>query len=139
MKHWCCNENMKDFALFFLRLVVGIIFVYAGWGKLSNMEMTIGAFGSMGFPAPAFFAYLVGLVEFLGGIALIVGFFTRLAAGLLSIVMIVALLAVHTKMPFMQAQLPLVLLGATVALKYLGPGAWKVWGMDCVCKMKEKK
>jgi len=49
----------------------------------------------VGVPLPLFFSVVVTLVEFLGGAALILGLFTRLAAVLLAIDMLVAILTVH--------------------------------------------
>lgn len=73
------------------RLTVGSTFLLAGLGKLQNMDRTIGFFTSLGLPAPAFNAMLVGWVEFLGGLLLIVGLGTRLASIPLSIIMLTAL------------------------------------------------
>jgi len=74
------------------RFTLGATFLLAGLGKLQNMDRTIGFFTSLGLPAPAFNAMLVGWVEFLGGILLIAGLGTRLASIPLSIIMIVAML-----------------------------------------------
>ena len=74
------------------RLTVGITFLFAGLGKLQNMDRTVGFFSSLGLPAPAFNAMLVGWVEFLGGILLIAGLGTRLVSIPLSIIMIVAMM-----------------------------------------------
>lgn len=113
---------MKKWGLFLLRLSVGLVFVYHGWGKLSNMDATIGFFTSLSFPGAAFLAYLVALIEFLGGIAVILGVWVRLASKLLAIIMLVALLTVHIKGSFAMAELPIVLFGATIAISMLGGG-----------------
>ncbi len=120
------GRNKKNIGLLALRLGVGIAFVYQGWGKLSGMEGTISMFDTMGFPMAVFFAWLVALVEFVGGLAVIFGVFTRVAAKLLAIIMIVALLVVHTKQPFASALLPIALLGAILGLLGVGGGDWIV-------------
>lgn len=82
--------------------------------------------GSLGVPAPGLFAVIVTLVEFLGGLALILGFFTRIAAVLLAVDMLVAILTVHLPSGFFTNnggfEFPLVLLAASIALVVTGPG-----------------
>ncbi len=129
----CKKYFGKDFGLLALRLAVGVVFVYHGYLKLGNTEGTMGFFGNLGIPMPTFFAYFVGLTELVGGAALILGVFTCYAAGLLAITMLVALLTAHTKMPYAAAELPLTLLGATIALATIGGGRWSVLKDGC-CK-----
>ena len=84
-----------------LRLALGIIFIPHGYQKLFKKDVgpktTAGFFASIGIPAPLFFAYVVGGVEFFGGILLILGLWTRLAALLIAINMIVAIAKVKFK------------------------------------------
>jgi putative oxidoreductase len=74
------------------RLVIGIAFHYTGHGKLQNLDRTTDFFGSLGIPFPHFNAIFISLLEFVGGLFLVVGLGTRIFAGLLSCSMIVALL-----------------------------------------------
>lgn len=74
------------------RAVVGIAFIVAGKGKLSNLEQTIAFFESLNIPAASLQAPFVAGVELVGGILLVLGLGTRLAASLLIGVMGVALL-----------------------------------------------
>jgi putative oxidoreductase len=79
-----------------LRVVLGAIFVYHGFGKLfGGIESTAGFFGMIGIPAPVASAWLVGLLELFGGLALVAGFGARAAAALLVPVMLVAIATVH--------------------------------------------
>jgi len=73
------------------RLTVGFVFFQSGLGKLNNLERVTGYFASLGLPAPAFQAALVGWTELIGGALLILGLATRLASIPLTIVMIVAI------------------------------------------------
>jgi len=123
---------MEKWGLFVLRLAVGVIFLYHGWGKLTNMDATIGFFSSMSFPAAAFWAYLVALSEFLGGLAVILGIWVRFAAKVLFIIMVIAVLTVHLKGGFAQAELVIALLGGTFAITMLGGGQWQ-WMRDNEC------
>src|SRR3989338_2044079 len=94
MKCPVCTPAMRDFGLFVLRLSVGVVFIYHGWMKLTDIEGTTAFFGSQGFPIAGALAYLVGLVEFVGGVAVVLGVFTKVAALFLAVVMVVALLTV---------------------------------------------
>ena len=77
-----------------LRLAVGLVFLMHGGQKLFvfGVAGVAGFFGNLGIPAPMAAAVVVSLVEFLGGIALVLGFLTRWAALLLAINMLVAVL-----------------------------------------------
>jgi putative oxidoreductase len=126
-----------DKALLIIRIVAGIVFVLHGWGKLTgnpSIEMFSGMVGNLGFPMPMFFAWVVALTEFLGGIALILGIFVRPAAVLLSIVMLVAFGMVK-KFAFPAGDIDFTLLGVSIALAITGPGHWsiahKMMGKDC--------
>jgi putative oxidoreductase len=73
------------------RIVLGWIFIGAGWAKLGNLDGVAGFFASLGIPAAGFMALLVGVVELVGGLMVLVGLGTRLASIPLGIIMIVAL------------------------------------------------
>jgi putative oxidoreductase len=73
------------------RLTLGVIFAESGWGKLHNLPKVIAFFTELGIPAPSLQAPFVAGVEFVGGLLLFVGLFTRLAAIPLSATMLVAI------------------------------------------------
>ena len=112
-----------------LRIVVGIVFAAHGAQKL----FTIGfggvthMFQGLGIPYPHIAAIVVTLVEFVGGIALILGLVTLYAALLLAIDMAVAVGKVHLHNGFFSSkggyEFPLTLLAACVALALTGPGS----------------
>jgi putative oxidoreductase len=74
------------------RLVIGYAFYQTGAGKIANIAGVTEFFTGLGIPFPAANAAFVARVEYYGGLLLIVGLFTRLAASLLGSTMIVALL-----------------------------------------------
>ncbi len=83
-----------------LRLVLGIVFFahgaqkMLGWFGGQGFSATMGAFtGGMHIPAPL--AFLAIAAEFFGGLGLIVGFLTRVAAFGIFCNMVVAVLMVH--------------------------------------------
>ena len=127
------NSSNQSWGITILRVVTGIIFLAHGWQKLFGMGFhgVGGFFGAIGIPLPAVAAVIVTLVEFLGGIALIIGLLTRWAAALNGFDMIVAILVVHLKNGFLKPggfEHPLIMLAACIALVMLGPGAASVDG-----------
>lgn len=66
-----------------------------GWQKLSDIEKFVGFFTNMGIPAPKLAVYLAIGGEFFGGLGLIVGFLTPLAALGVLFTMAVAIFKVH--------------------------------------------
>ena len=79
----------------FARVVVGWVFLWTGWGKLTHLPLVIQNFEGWGIPAPQLLAPFASGAEFVCGILLLAGFLTRIAAGALGIVMIVAIAAVQ--------------------------------------------
>jgi putative oxidoreductase len=111
-----------------LRLAVGAVFLMHGTRELFQVGFSgvAGLFGSMHIPLPFVSAVVVTLVEFLGGLALLLGVFTRLAAALIAMDMLVAVFMVYSKPSFFHKagiEYPIILLAATIALALSGPGA----------------
>ncbi|WKD50738.1 HvfX family Cu-binding RiPP maturation protein [Microbulbifer spongiae] len=82
-----------------LRIYLAPIFIMAGLNKMGSIEDVAAWFGNpdwgLGLPAPMLMAWLAALVEFFGGIAILVGFGTRLVAIPLMFVMAIAALTAH--------------------------------------------
>lgn len=74
-----------------LRLVLGATFVRTGWGKLHSLDQVTAYFASLGIPAASVQAPVVAALELVGGLLLLAGLGTRVAAALLTGVMTVAL------------------------------------------------
>lgn len=121
--------RMQPLGIAILRIIVGIVFTAHGAQKL----FTIGIggvshmFHGLGIPLAYPAAVVVTLVEFAGGIALVLGFGARYAAILLAIDMAVAVGKVHLHNGFFANkggyEFPLTLLAASVALALAGPGS----------------
>ncbi len=128
-----CGKKRLDWGLLTLRLAMGIVFVFMGYGKLFGASPGIEGFTGMlmdiGVPAPVFFAYLVSIIEFFGGIAIILGFATRIFAPLLAIIMVVAFVTVKKTLP--GGNIDLTLFSMAVALTLIGPGGLSLMKDGC--------
>jgi putative oxidoreductase len=124
-----CSWVNANAALLVLRICVAFVFIMAGWEKVSHLQTTVGMFGQMGFNA--FWAYVVSFVELLGGIAILLGVWTRLAAALLAITMIVAAYVTRANAGMMMT--PLILLFVNVSLFLSGGGAYSLAKKMCGC------
>src|SRR6185503_18612115 len=62
------------------RVLLSILFILSGFAKLTAISATAGWFGSIGLPLPTVAAVGSGLLEFFGGLAILVGFQTRIVA-----------------------------------------------------------
>ena len=77
-----------------VRIVVGWVFLWSGWTKLQILPRMIENFREWGIPYPEILTPFVSGVELVGGILLLLGLFTRIAAAPLGVVMIVMVVAV---------------------------------------------
>ncbi len=127
------NGTLLDWSPLFIRFALGSVFLVSGVGKLFAVgpkAMGISGFagflGSLGVPLPALFAWFVATLELVGGLLLLVGLFTRYAAVLLAIDMLVATWLVHLPNGFAVGnggyEYTLVLALVSVALVFSGPG-----------------
>lgn len=77
---------MNNQGLLLGRLLLGVPFVIWGILKLTGGAVQLsGGLSAMGLPAPLVFAYLIGLCELIGGVAVVIGYPIRLAGILLAL------------------------------------------------------
>lgn len=116
------HSHNPDLAVFLIRLALGLVFIFHGWGKLGNLAGTAEFFLSVG--VPAFLATIVALVEFAGGIMMILGIWTRVVAWFFAIIMLGAILFAKASKGFGGYEFELVLLLASLAVAYMPAGKW---------------
>jgi putative oxidoreductase len=97
------TENSVAIAI--LRVVLGVVFFAHGAQKMLGWFGGYGFSGTMGFftnnlHIPIVFAFLAIAAEFFGGLGLIVGLLTRIAAFGIAVNMVVAVLTVHLHVGF---------------------------------------
>jgi putative oxidoreductase len=84
-------ESLRWLAPLLARVVIGLVFVKTGWGKLHNLEQVTEFFRSLGIPAAQIQAPFAASMEFLCGLLVLAGLCTRLASVPLIVIMIVAI------------------------------------------------
>jgi putative oxidoreductase len=124
-----------------LRLVLGTVFFAHGAQKMLGWFGGYGFSGTMGYftgtaHIPAVFAFLAIAAEFFGGLGLIFGFLTRIAAFGISVNMLVAIATVHGPMGFFMNwtgaqkgegfEYHLLVLAMTAFLMIRGAGAFSI-------------
>ena len=121
-------KKLEDVGFLVARILMPILFIVAGWGKINGYTATAGYMTSMG--VPSFFLPLTILLEFGGGLAILFGFFTRTTALITAIFTILTALIFHTdfaqgvnQMMFMKN---LSIAGGFFVLFASGPGAFSI-------------
>lgn len=89
------TDSLKTPMLLVGRVLLALMFVLSGFGKLMNIEGTAGYIASGGLPLATTLAVIVGLLELFGGLAIVVGFHARWAALALGLFTLVASLLFH--------------------------------------------
>jgi putative oxidoreductase len=119
-----------DAGLVLLRLATAAVFISHGHQKLFGFGFAgvTGAFTHMGVPLPGITGPLIALLEFFGGIALILGLLTRLVAFGFACDMLGAILLVQLKSGFSHFELEFMLLGAALTLLFTGAGRFSIDG-----------
>src|SRR3989338_11068680 len=98
------KNNLSQWSLALLRVALGYIFAYHGYLKLfapGGFAGTVSFFTMIKIPFPLYSALLVSIVEFAGGIFLILGMVAKISSLLLLVDMLVAFFMVHMKSGFL--------------------------------------
>ncbi|MGO4437690.1 DoxX family protein [Rhizobium sp. RAF56] len=124
---------MSNVIILIARILLSFMFILSGFGKLSDPAGTAGMIAGAGLPAASLLAYVAGLFELLAGLAVLVGFQTRIAGWALAVFCVFTGLAFHlpyasgTELVNILNQIMVMknitLAGAYILLATYGPGA----------------
>ena len=122
------------------RITVGWGFLWAGYGKLGVLPQVTENFREWGVMAPDIMAPLVSGLEFVGGIMLVLGLFTRIFAAPMIVIMIVAIKAVFwdqiDSLGYLLGLSEFAYLAIFLWLSVAGPGAVS---LDCMLQRSVNK
>jgi putative oxidoreductase len=122
----------NNLVLLIARILLSIIFILAGAGKFGDIAGTAGYIGSVGLPAGTLLAWVAAIFEVVAGIAILIGFQTRLTSYLLAAFCIVSAVIFHNnfadQMQMIMFLKNLAIAGGFLALAVAGAGAWSVDG-----------
>ncbi|MCQ8895256.1 DoxX family protein [Limnobacter humi] len=128
-------ESVKNPLAVIARILLALMFVLAGFDKLTHFSGTVGFIGSAGLPVPEVLAAITLTVEIVGGLALITGIQARLAGFVLAGFTLLASITFHNfwAVPADQAYVQQLLFmknisvaGGLLLVAALGAGQWKL-------------
>ncbi|TDH38476.1 DoxX family protein [Pseudohoeflea suaedae] len=112
------------------RILMSIMFIMSGWGKLMSPAGTAGYFESVGLPLPQVTVWVVIAVELLGGLAILAGFKTRYVAYLLAAFTLAAAFIGHynpaDQMQMIMFMKNLAITGGFLVLASVGAGKFSI-------------
>lgn len=137
MKNFATKIYNPNLGLLFIRIALGVVFLFHGLGKFQHMDDAVKFFSMLDLPV--FLAYLVATVEFVGGLALLLGLFVEFFASILAVIMFMAIVLAKYANGFAGMpgrpgyELDFVLLFALLGIACLGAGRFalkKFWVKD---------
>jgi len=132
------GPRWRDGTLLAARILLGAIFVQSGFGKLANLPAFVAAVEGMGAPLPQVLGPLGAGIEFVGGLALMLGAWTWIAALLVALFTVAATWLAHRFWTYPPDQQPLqhiqfmknlAIIGGLLALATAGAGRVSVDGV----------
>ncbi len=120
-------NSQAGLGLAILRVVMGLIFLYAGYGKVFKGGFAVGGFRNMGLPFPEILGPVASFLELGGGALLVIGLFTRYLGILFTGQFIVATLVIYNLKGLAGARLEIMILLGAIILATNGAG---VLGLD---------
>ena len=90
------SGRAENIAMLLGRIVMCVLFVHGGWGKLLSAGATQALFAKLGLPLPVLAWLVAVIVELIGGLAILFGLYARVAGIVLAIWCIATALVAHT-------------------------------------------
>jgi uncharacterized membrane protein YphA (DoxX/SURF4 family) len=134
----CCCE--KKWSIVPLRFALGLMFLAVGLPSLISMiaggHQIAAFYHGLGIPLAGFFAWLVAILEVIGGVFLLLGFATWMTGLVLGIILVVATITTTLKpLNWVSLTMHLVYIAALVAVMY----GSKYFGVRCTCPCHWKR
>jgi len=121
------NKIYTELGLLVLGIGRGLYIALGHWlGKMPPSEGFISGVEKLGFPMPSFFGWMAGLSEFLGGLLIALGLFTRPAAFFVVCTMATAAFIRHAEDPFGTKEKALLYLTVGLCLILTGGGNYSL-------------
>jgi len=114
-------KDNRDLAMLMLRISFGSVFALYGWVHLQILPGYIDFYASINVPAPEIMAPVVAWLEFIGGIAVILGLLSRYFGLLLAVIMVVSATTVR---------IPAALADSPDFLGLVSVGGNPTWNLD---------
>ena len=123
---WAPLAGFADEVRLVIRLIIGVTMIYYGWPKVRDPKKNAADFASIGFKPGWFWGTVVLVVEFVGGIAILLGFYAWIAAALMAGHMATgtAWKITKTDKRFTDWSYDLLLLALSLVLLAFGPGKY---------------
>ena len=122
----------NNVVLLIARILLSVMFIMSGLQKLTDIAGTAGYISSVGLPAATLGAWVAGIGETLAGIAVLIGFQTRIGAAFLALFCVVTAVFFHAdfgnQMQMIMFMKNFTIAGGLLALYASGPGALSVDG-----------
>jgi uncharacterized membrane protein YphA (DoxX/SURF4 family) len=135
---WSMKETLNTWSRFFrnrslgllvIRAATGIVFFAHGWTKIHSLGMVEGMFVHFGLDGPV--GFFIAWLEVVGGLALILGIFTRVFAVVFGIEMLVAIFLTGVGRGYQSHELELFLMLVSFGIALAGSGRYSLSAMEC--------
>jgi len=120
------SSGIENILLLLVRIIIAVVMIYYGLPKLRDLKSNGNDFVQMGFKPGIFWGTIIALLEFFGGIAMMVGFYIWVVAILFGFEMFMGTLwkITKAKKPFTDYSYDVLLLALMIMLFITGPGAF---------------
>jgi uncharacterized membrane protein YphA (DoxX/SURF4 family) len=133
----------SSIGIFIIRLVTGFIFIIEGWSKFQNLSGISHFMVHLGLPM--WMGLFIATLELVGGIALILGFFTRIFGVVFGIEMLFVVFLTGWARGIGSHDIELLLAATSFGIAFIGSGKYALLPMECkkcggmFCKTCEDK
>lgn len=138
----CAKCN--DWSMLIARVLISLIFIVLAYAKFTNMDGVVSYVASQSLPAPELLAWSGAIIEMVAGIAILLGVYTRWAAMVLAIYLVIVTIIFHRDIgdqnQLQQFLKNLAIIGGLFMLKLFGGGKLSLMkhcrcnGGKCECK-----